>query len=111
MGLDRVELSTSRLSGVRSNHLSYRPLGRVAKGIQPWDSSQPIMPPKPSEPIHMGNRNCPRGVRPFARSDVLMCATDEVFEGAFPCILPRRRRIPTPLTIVPACWMALEAPS
>ena len=25
MGLDRVELSTSRLSGVRSNHLSYRP--------------------------------------------------------------------------------------
>ena len=25
MGLDRLELSTSRLSGVRSNHLSYRP--------------------------------------------------------------------------------------
>ena len=25
VGLDRVELSTSRLSGVRSNHLSYRP--------------------------------------------------------------------------------------
>jgi hypothetical protein len=26
MGLGRVELPTSRLSGVRSNHLSYRPL-------------------------------------------------------------------------------------
>ena len=26
MGLDRLELSTSRLSGVRSNHLSYRPI-------------------------------------------------------------------------------------
>ena len=26
VGLDRLELSTSRLSGVRSNHLSYRPL-------------------------------------------------------------------------------------
>ena len=26
VGLDRIELSTSRLSGVRSNHLSYRPL-------------------------------------------------------------------------------------
>jgi hypothetical protein len=25
MGLGRVELPTSRLSGVRSNHLSYRP--------------------------------------------------------------------------------------
>ncbi len=27
MGLGRVELPTSRLSGVRSNQLSYRPLG------------------------------------------------------------------------------------
>ena len=26
VGLDRIELSTSRLSGVRSNHLSYRPI-------------------------------------------------------------------------------------
>lgn len=29
VGLDRFELSTSRLSGVRSNQLSYRPLGRA----------------------------------------------------------------------------------
>jgi hypothetical protein len=29
VGLDRVELSTSRLSGVRSNHLSYRPGGSI----------------------------------------------------------------------------------
>ena len=27
MGLGRLELPTSRLSGVRSNHLSYRPVG------------------------------------------------------------------------------------
>ena len=27
VGLDRFELSTSRLSGVRSNQLSYRPIG------------------------------------------------------------------------------------
>ena len=26
VGLERLELSTSRLSGVRSSHLSYRPL-------------------------------------------------------------------------------------
>ena len=26
VGLERLELSTSRLSGVRSNHLSYRPI-------------------------------------------------------------------------------------
>src|SRR5438552_3724185 len=34
MGLGRVELPTSRLSGVRSNHLSYRPggvLGTIRK--------------------------------------------------------------------------------
>ena len=29
VGLGRVELPTSRLSGVRSNHLSYRPYGPV----------------------------------------------------------------------------------
>src|SRR4051812_26822858 len=29
MGLGRVELPTSRLSGVRSNHLSYRPFWRT----------------------------------------------------------------------------------
>ena len=27
VGLGRIELPTSRLSGVRSNHLSYRPYG------------------------------------------------------------------------------------
>ena len=33
VGLERLELSTSRLSGVRSNHLSYRPLlGLFAPG-------------------------------------------------------------------------------
>ena len=31
VGLDRFELSTSRLSGVRSNQLSYRP---ISKGLQ-----------------------------------------------------------------------------
>jgi hypothetical protein len=32
VGLDRLELSTSPLSGVRSNHLSYRPgSGRIGK--------------------------------------------------------------------------------
>ena len=30
VGLDRFELSTSRLSGVRSNQLSYRPISKGA---------------------------------------------------------------------------------
>ena len=30
MGLGRLELPTSRLSGVRSNHLSYKPIPRLA---------------------------------------------------------------------------------
>ena len=33
MGLDGLEPSTSRLSGVRSNHLSYRPLDQLKKLI------------------------------------------------------------------------------
>jgi hypothetical protein len=33
MGLGRVELPTSRLSGVRSNHLSYRPFRRARKEL------------------------------------------------------------------------------
>ncbi len=32
VGLDRLELSTSRLSGARSNHLSYRPGSLQANG-------------------------------------------------------------------------------
>ena len=31
VGLGRLELPTSRLSGVRSNHLSYKPLKRSKK--------------------------------------------------------------------------------
>ena len=31
VGLGRLELPTSRLSGVRSNHLSYRPIRAVAR--------------------------------------------------------------------------------
>ena len=36
MGQGRVELPTSRLSGVRSNHLSYWPGGPVEGGLGPW---------------------------------------------------------------------------
>ena len=38
MGLGRVELPTSRLSGVRSNHLSYRPLAERRNLIPPYDN-------------------------------------------------------------------------
>ena len=34
VGLDGLEPSTSRLSGVRSNHLSYRPIGATCKNGQ-----------------------------------------------------------------------------
>ena len=37
VGLDRLELSTSPLSGVRSSHLSYRPVRRPAEpGARNW---------------------------------------------------------------------------
>ena len=34
VGLDGLEPSTSRLSGVRSNHLSYRPLFYLVVSVQ-----------------------------------------------------------------------------
>src|SRR6267378_8503733 len=41
MGLGRVELPTSRLSGVRSNHLSYRPRSASRRlGVQPYSHSR-----------------------------------------------------------------------
>ena len=40
VGLDRLELSTSRLSGVRSNHLSYRPEGHMRSSKK--DQTLPI---------------------------------------------------------------------
>ena len=40
VGRARVELATSRLSGVRSNHLSYRPILAPALGHQPRLTSQ-----------------------------------------------------------------------
>ena len=35
VGLGRLELPTSRLSGVRSNHLSYRPDSRLPENYEP----------------------------------------------------------------------------
>ena len=39
VGLGRVELPTSPLSGVRSNHLSYRPAGALASKWWSWSGS------------------------------------------------------------------------
>ena len=36
VGLGRLELPTLRLSGVRSNHLSYRPMTAAQDGARPW---------------------------------------------------------------------------
>ena len=40
MGLTRLELVTSRLSGVRSNQLSYRPISRVMVLSKPNSTSR-----------------------------------------------------------------------
>ena len=39
VGLDRLELSTSPLSGARSSHLSYRPMGPVSSHLAWWSWS------------------------------------------------------------------------
>ena len=44
VGLDRLELSTSRLSGVRSNHLSYRPSSGFSLALVELDGFEPTTP-------------------------------------------------------------------
>lgn len=45
VGLGRLELPTLRLSGVRSNHLSYRPSGQAdPKAIAVGRDAQPTFP-------------------------------------------------------------------
>ena len=44
MGLGRFELPTSRLSGVRSNHLSYRPARLPQKGAAEFGLHTPDAP-------------------------------------------------------------------
>ena len=55
MGLGGLELPTSRLSGVRSNQLSYRPPTReAASGALAWNEgseSRPCVPVSRSEAI------------------------------------------------------------
>ena len=46
VGLGRFELPTSRLSGVRSNHLSYRPI-KTATHVLSINPLYPHEPPKP----------------------------------------------------------------
>ena len=42
VGLERLELSTSRLSGVRSNHLSYRPVTLLSKSFRLFESGERV---------------------------------------------------------------------
>ena len=53
VGLGRVELPTSRLSGVRSNQLSYRPLGSL-----PRQMSDKLVCRK-SRPVKAGSEHAP----------------------------------------------------
>jgi hypothetical protein len=56
MGLGRVELPTSRLSGVRSNHLSYRP-GTRAAGIRKSFEAENV------QKLSIKSRKSPRDLR------------------------------------------------
>jgi hypothetical protein len=56
VGQGRVELPTSRLSGVRSNHLSYwpggrEPLARPLGGLGPWKLNRTSSRPEPSSHV------------------------------------------------------------
>ena len=53
MGLGRLELPTSRLSGVRSNHLSYRP--RSTRGAGTPRSMGPRYAWTPGTPVQRGS--------------------------------------------------------
>ena len=114
MGLDRFELSTSPLSGVRSNRLSYRPGTGVGKGgaggvihtsrVQPGPSCETLIPNLPEEDE---SRAGPAVLRkeviqpqvPLRRPcyDFTPVA-DLTVVGCLPCGLAHRLRVkPTPM--------------
>ena len=78
VGLGRVELPTSRLSGVRSNHLSYRPSCRP--GLSPGPSRRA----SPAGSDFRRQQNTP----PISRSTeaVLVSCPSEVPARPEPCV-------------------------
>jgi hypothetical protein len=72
VGQGRVELPTSRLSGVRSNHLSYWPGGRVPLarplgGLGPWKLNRTSSRPKPARCCGFLTLKAPLENEPLAR--------------------------------------------
>lgn len=66
VGLDRIELSTSRLSGVCSNHLSYRPKGSNNPNPRPEWQIETIVDVPSSSAIGVPEGVC-IAVKTFAR--------------------------------------------
>src|SRR5438445_8216825 len=114
MGLGRVELPTSRLSGVRSNHLSYRPYWGTrglafGTGENPLDSASRVFPnrqprvPIPilfSVPSWAGSR--PHPPRRTRRRDRRNRLRPDRLRRAHPRPAHHRslRRVPCPLRIL-----------
>src|SRR3954462_5379106 len=96
VGLGRFERPTSRLSGVRSNQLSYRPV-KIRRGMSAWVDTRAFRPPK--------------GLTRGSRKEVIQpqvplrlpCydfapVTELAFGGSLPCGLGHRlRALPTPM--------------
>ena len=95
VGLDRIELSTSPLSGVRSSHLSYRPSrGAPARGTDTSASPQPAgrRPPQKTLPHQLGgtlgNRCTEEVARGAGFSFGVVLLRKEVIQPQVPLRLP-----------------------
>ena len=64
VGQGRLELPTSRLSGVRSNHLSYWPGQVTFGGVAPFGSPRSRLLGQKAEPHGVAGSCCSRGCRP-----------------------------------------------
>jgi hypothetical protein len=118
VGLGRVELPTSRLSGVRSNHLSYRPGAHfmpqhihLCKGFKERETKVAVFRQMLLMPKHrslMSNENSITGIEIQLYEFILR---KEVIQPQVPLRLPCYDFTPVADLTVAGCFLAVSAPS
>ena len=101
MGLGRVELPTSRLSGVRSNHLSYRP------GVIDIEKNNQVCFEKVARPVNR-HKAPSSSAPPLAGRELLR---KEVIQPHLPVRLPCYDLAPVTGFALGGCFLAVSAPT
>ena len=115
VGLERFELSTSRLSSARSNQLSYRPGKRGGRPNEERETKAAVSRRHFAEPVRFLNRfrfsnEEPRGLAE-CRDLTRFILRKEVIQPQVPLRLPCYDFTPVADLTVAGCLLAVSAPS